>query len=251
MKNVIINASDKGGDAKSSNTSFLCDAFNHLGINYTAIDADKVNRTLSQMNPSAKKASINSEDDLDKLFGEASAAEHDVIIIDMPGSAGKAITDYISGISYEFLEETGLRLILVLHVVNDIRCFAGLLPWVEPFAGKAEFVAMLNERDGKFELEKFEVGKTLSELVEGRQITVPKLQNKTYEYWVGNPALLEQFIDPQSSINKKLQLNPYERQRFVMARKAFLESLQPHLEFLIGTSAGKNGAGSKTKPPRS
>ncbi len=236
LKTLIIAGDDKGGVTKSASAATVADAIRQFGYTATTVDGDEVNRTLSIIDTNSIAVNARQEAALDQLLPEIAQMSTDIALLDMPGSSGDLLRQYFEPRSLEFFESIGLRILIAMTVVQNEDIVRGLLPWVQAFAKKAEFVIFANNRDtleGPLDFSALEHGELLLQIAKNRVISIPKF----------HPLLLLQYNQAKGVPSDYLQggrratelkLNALHSQMWKLHLHKVMESIEPYLDWLTG-----------------
>ena len=237
FKTVAIFGDDKGGVTKTASCANIADGLRQFGYNIQLVDGDSTNTTLSELEPKAVQINGRDESALDQLFVNVASEEHDLVMLDMPGSSGDSLSRYFQSRGFETFLEMGVRIVVAMVLTETIDSAKGAISWIEAFIDKAGFLLVANHRDtpeGKpFEIEKITAGEILLEIAENRIIHIPKF----------SPYMLTQYNNIKGvpsdyliggRVAEKLKLSALHSSPWSTHLKRIVRNIEPHLEWLTG-----------------
>lgn len=235
MKTLLIGADDKGGVSKSASNAAIADALRAVGYSVKTFDADPINQTLSEIDPSATPVLTNDEEALDDFMSYVPSIEEDIAILDQPGSSGAVMAAYFRPKGLEVFREMGIRVVIAPVVVEHADAIRGILPWVEAFQKKAAFLVIASERDSKgtFDLNSIQHGAVLAKIAENRVVRIPKFSAvmlKHYNRAMGTPS--DYFTGGRRAI--ELGLSKHHSVSWQTHQARVISNLAPFAEWLVG-----------------
>lgn len=237
LKTLVVSANDKGGVTKSCSIGALIDALETLGYKVKTVDGDAANLTQKQIRPDAEVIDTDNEEALDELLSSCATAGEDLTVLDMPGTSGKLLKDYFATTGFDFLEETGLRLVIALIITDTADAIDGAVSWVEAFAGRAGFILVANGRDTpvghQFDPTSHEDTQGLADVSEGRVINIPRLSDRMKKQYDKHKAPASAFA-PGGPAAKAFNLPLAAARRWRIHHNKVVRAVEPHAPWITG-----------------
>jgi hypothetical protein len=245
LRNLLLLIDDKGGVGKSATAAHLADALLDLGCKIRLADGDAANRTLSQLIPPGNGHDVTRLDGnkptqlMDYLLATATS-DADITIIDMPGSSSKMLER--AGVTLDTFKQAGIRIILGLVLNESVDAILGARAWIQTYKSRVNYFVFANAKDCP-EGQPFDLGKIpgmnpVINLTGGRYAVVPRFSEFLADHYKRTKSSPRGYLHGGWAA-EKLGLNIVYSGLWRNHYNEFIQSVYPHVEYLIGKPVPK------------
>jgi hypothetical protein len=149
---LILSASDRGGDGKTTSLVLIADYLASSGRTFAPVDCDTGNCGTAAgfshwFNGPVDRLDLRSRDDCDALLQQSAQSGVEFILADLPANSSMDVAEWLQeSATPEILQELGVRLLAICPVDQSSGAPESASAWMAALGSQADYLVMLNRK---------------------------------------------------------------------------------------------------------